>query len=150
MNLATQYSTRVFDATVSVLGSRLAEIVRYQGADAGMIPFATSLLSLVMYANYADSSGRNTEMKSGSETAANWLALFGMVASAFLAFEEYTRIGLPIVPASQAGDISVLAFAQTLSGDPVDVVAYSIPLIAGGIFAMKRIVDVARHRKITG
>lgn len=150
MNLATQYSGRIFEATQSLLGSRLTEMLRYQGADAGMIPFCLSFMGVAMYANFANHSGENVEMKKGAETATNWLALFGMVGSVYMAFEEFTRINLPAIPASESGDLAIMGFAQTLRGDPADVLVYSIPLIAGGIFAMKRIVDISRGKKVVG
>jgi hypothetical protein len=148
MNLTTQYSERVFNATHSLFGSRLTEILRYQGGDAGMIPFGLSLLSMVMFANFTDRASGET--KNGAESATNWLALAGMASSGLMALEEFSRIGLPAVPASVSGDVSVMAFAQTLRGDPLDVMVYGIPLVAGGIFFTKRIIDAVRGRKISG
>lgn len=148
MNLATQYSERIFNATQAILGSRLTEILRYQGGDAGMIPFGLSLFSMVMYAKYSERS--NGEVGKGGETAANWLALSGMASSGLMALEEFSRIGLPSILARESGDLSVMAFAQTLNGDMSDVLVYGIPLIAGGIFFTKRIIDAARGRKISG
>lgn len=148
MNLATQYSERIFNASHILLGNRLTEILRYQGADAGMIPFGLSLFSMFMYANYAERS--NGEINSGGESAANWIALAGMATSGLMALEEFSRIGLPAIPASASGDVSVMAFAQTLRGDPLDVMVYGISLVAGGIFFTKRIIDAVRGRKISG
>lgn len=148
LNLATQYSTRIFNATQFILGSRMTEILRYQGADAGMIPTGLSFLTMVMYANYVDKT--NGDLKKGGESAANWLALFGMALSGLAALDEFSRIGLPSISAGASKSLSVMATAQTLRGDPLDVIAYGIPLVAGGIFFTKRIIDAARGRKISG
>lgn len=145
-----------FTHAVQTMGTEIPTLLRNHGNDMGIVGMVTACCLMAACAVSTKEFEPNEQPKtltdrllhklmkwtSKEDNAVATTALFGMAASTFMMWEEYSRLFLQLDPemCQKVMEMNQVFTAGTCRGDWGDIAGFAVPMIAGGIYLSRALL----------